>query len=387
MSTTNPNPHNAVNRRGALISNGQITPPDTPTTPATCTFTPSPRTAPTIDALTTHLHTTRLSSPDTAILPVLPPAPRAFTPPDPFTELSIGRRLADGQWSVVHEASTSPSAPYDAGNIDPSDPAPARTLYAAKIPRGKRAITVLNAEARMLEHITSHPDSARHIVTFHGWSAGPTALVLELLPRTLEDWVASANALPAPARRSAVHSELLTHARALVAGLAWLHAAAGVVHGDIKPGNILLRPSSHSSSPAAPVFCDFSASRLTHPSFPPPVSSAGTYDFMAPEQFGLAAPGNWPTPASDVFALGVTLVYAVVGASPYARAGNVFVRRAMASGGLVEEGVSMDEGMAERWSEGGVKGWVGGALERRTEKRWGAGEWRGVLAGVGSGGR
>ncbi len=89
-----------------------------------------------------------------------------------------------------------------------------------------------------------------------------------------------------------------------------------VIHGDIKPSNMLLRPipsphkvsinglenctSSTASEPSLfssyqPLYGDFSASRF-HCSNSVPSESAGTYDFMTPKLFSKPAPDNFGQP-------------------------------------------------------------------------------------------
>lgn len=93
---------------------------------------------------------------------------------------------------------------------------------------------------------------------------------------------------------------------ALADGLVAVHEA-GVVHRDLKPSNILL-------SPKGPRIIDFGiawatgASTLTHVG-----TAVGSPGFLSPEQVRGAA----VTPATDVFALGATLAYAVTADSPF----------------------------------------------------------------------
>jgi serine/threonine protein kinase len=105
----------------------------------------------------------------------------------------------------------------------------------------------------------------------------------------------------------------------------------GVVHADIKPSNILLRPDIFTSiplsdgqrmmdTPFTPVFADFTSSFFTTDDVMA-VSSAGggTYDYMAPEQ--LSRPFPPPDFNADVYALAVSLLELITGQSPFQDAG------------------------------------------------------------------
>ncbi|PSK70766.1 serine/threonine protein kinase [Streptomyces sp. CS149] len=93
-------------------------------------------------------------------------------------------------------------------------------------------------------------------------------------------------------------------------GLRAVHAAS-VVHRDVKPGNVLVRDDGLA------ILVDFGiatfegADRVTRTG-----SVIGTPSYLAPELFAPASPG--PTPASDLWALGVTLYEAVESRVPFA---------------------------------------------------------------------
>ncbi|MGH3616187.1 MAG: protein kinase domain-containing protein [Pseudonocardia sp.] len=102
--------------------------------------------------------------------------------------------------------------------------------------------------------------------------------------------------------------------RQVADGLAAAHAA-GVVHRDIKPGNVLLADDGRVK------LTDFGVSRavddvqLTRTGM-----IAGTPAFLSPE----VARGNDPTAAADVFALGATLYAAVEGHPPFGLDDNAY---------------------------------------------------------------
>jgi eukaryotic-like serine/threonine-protein kinase len=107
---------------------------------------------------------------------------------------------------------------------------------------------------------------------------------------------------PAPA------DEVERQARHLFAALAQAHQA-GIVHRDIKPANILFDETG------APCLVDFGVAHSWDQTHGLTVSGmvVGTPGFMSPEQ----ARGDTVTPASDVFSLGATLLFAATGDGPF----------------------------------------------------------------------
>ena len=97
----------------------------------------------------------------------------------------------------------------------------------------------------------------------------------------------------------------------VLAGLTAVHAA-GVVHRDVKPENVLL-----AGDPASPVplLTDFGIARIfAEGQSTRRTTVIGTPDYIAPE----VANGGVPTPASDLYAVGIMLYELLVGVTPFA---------------------------------------------------------------------
>lgn len=115
-------------------------------------------------------------------------------------------------------------------------------------------------------------------------------------------------------------------------GLAHAHAR-GVIHRDIKPGNVLL--GSHHESPPRIILTDFGVAHATdHVTRTDAVEltarsteeASGTPRYMAPEQFM----GRWRDygPATDLYAVGIMAYHLVCGQLPFK--GGTFMLLAMA---------------------------------------------------------
>ena len=91
-------------------------------------------------------------------------------------------------------------------------------------------------------------------------------------------------------------------------GLEAVHGA-GLIHRDVKPGNILLEEGGTACLTDFGLTKDTDASVLTQPG-----QALGSIDYMAPEQIQ----GEPVSPATDIYALGCVLFECMVGKPPYA---------------------------------------------------------------------
>jgi len=152
-------------------------------------------------------------------------------------------------------------------------------------------------EARVSAKL-SHPC----VVTVHDVieADGTPWIVMELVAaRSLERVLAEDG--PLPPRRVAEAGTMLLGA------LASAHAA-GIVHRDVKPGNVLLTPDGRA------VLTDFGIAAVAgDPALTQTGMVVGTPGFCAPERIR-GAPAS---PASDLWSLGATLYAAVEGRGPF----------------------------------------------------------------------
>ncbi|KAJ6114633.1 hypothetical protein N7486_000411 [Penicillium sp. IBT 16267x] len=242
-----------------------------------------------------------------------------------------------GAWSIVYKARSIPSAPTPI-HTPPSSPIAASRIYAVKAPLRRDARLVLQSEALTLTRLNLTPGHERYIIPFHGYHSDTEALVMTAVPLALSTYIEDqADLMRKKGPSTATMFDPVQGpdswrdlARKLISGLEWLHKTAGIIHGDIKPHNMLLRPvptdEPGSSDPGAfpyePLFADFSSALdlslsdsagqdASHTSM-----SAFTPPFTAPELLSLKALKSGevaPSPASDVFSLAATLVAAATG--------------------------------------------------------------------------
>ncbi|MFI6521689.1 serine/threonine-protein kinase [Spirillospora sp. NPDC050679] len=172
------------------------------------------------------------------------------------------------------------------------------------LPRGLDPAQVERVHARTFREARSaarldHPG----IVTVHDVveEDGRPWIVMRLVRApALDEVIRREGPLP-PARAAAIGLDLLAALRAA--------HAAGVVHRDVKPGNVLLPPDRA-------VLTDFGIATMAgDETLTQTGAVVGSPAYLAPEQ----ARHQKATPASDLWSLGATLYAAVEGRPPYQR--------------------------------------------------------------------
>ncbi|KAI9813252.1 MAG: hypothetical protein M1827_004194 [Pycnora praestabilis] len=330
-----------------------------------------------------------------------------------------------GVWSVVYRAVQHPTQingiVRDHGLPSPqSSPSwkefpqnRSTTLIAIKAASRHDAKDVLKHEARILTYL--QPESATHqiearnyTVTFYGFEARRSAIILDAVPLTLHKYSKDcaksmkSNFSTATMTEPVIGTEQwLSIAEHLISGLQFLQKH-NIVHGDVKPQNILLKRAntdihqthdgddntSNNQQPMSytPLYCDFSSSHHLSPFDTTPEVSAVTTDYTSPELLNAfyhrAGALAIATPASDVFALGVTLITAATGESPYSGA-----RIEMQKVSMAKEGRPLDfarcGGQASRVMKGGVvQRVVEGTVKKNVEERIGVEEWVDVVRDI-----
>ncbi|MBT2394581.1 serine/threonine-protein kinase [Streptomyces sp. ISL-100] len=163
----------------------------------------------------------------------------------------------------------------------------------------------MQREARAAARVRHPGVIAVHDVTEHN---GRPVIVMELVDGPSLDDVLRERGLLDPREAASIGARVLE-------ALGAAHAV-GVLHRDVKPGNVLLDRDS-----GRVVLTDFGIAAMDDPGDGSTThltrsgELVGSLDYLAPER----AQGQEPGPASDVWALGATLYAAVEGGSPFRR--------------------------------------------------------------------
>lgn len=221
------------------------------------------------------------------------------------------------------------------------------------------------------------------MVSFFGQDTRDSSLILEAMDMTLEDWISTdLNSILDPASRAnklaAIFPKL---ALSLIDSMTWLHDKE-CIHADVKPSNILV-----SLSPFHAVFSDFSSSILPSSdaqSTPGPMG-AGTWDFLDPSLLSSLNPAT-PCAATDLWSLAITLLYIILGASPFETfRHNKFQFREMVKSGSPLQCIGYDTVALGRLKDlsrvlgWDVGKWFGMVLVKKKENRVEVEKWRAEL--------
>jgi len=281
------------------------------------------------------------------------------SPSMPNIHLDDAHILGSGSWSNVYRVeldfdalSTRVSSVLTTPLTPPATPQKSKLssrnqVYAVKAAAYSTANEALEQEASILEHLQEYGfQASEFVIPFYGMANDSTALILHCAETNLEQYADKFAELSQVQESLTNLSSLVTQ---LVDGLVFIHSAS-VVHADIKPANILLDFSPNGIQAR---YADFTASTISDlepesflatqdnlnplsqftPEPSSPISrrnshrkssvfslSAGgaTWSFMAPEQLSSNTDLSEPTYASDVYALGMTLWFYLMGnASPF----------------------------------------------------------------------
>ncbi|WP_406149642.1 WD40 repeat domain-containing serine/threonine protein kinase [Streptomyces sp. NBC_01012] len=164
----------------------------------------------------------------------------------------------------------------------------------------------LAAAPQFRERFAREVDAARRVGGFH------TAQVVDADPEAPSPWLVT-EYIPGPTLQQVVTGQgplaadaVLRLGAGLAEGLAAIHRC-GLVHRDLKPGNVILADDG-------PRIIDFG---VAHAADAGPMTRAGeivgTFAYASPEQMGSAP----VSPASDVFSLGSVLAFAATGRGPF----------------------------------------------------------------------
>jgi eukaryotic-like serine/threonine-protein kinase len=212
----------------------------------------------------------------------------------------VSRRLLSGRYQSEELLGTGGMGEVWRGrDLRLDRPVAIKVLTAAGV-QEPMAAERFDREARTAARLT-HPNIVA--VYDFGTEEDRSYLVMELVEGRTAGDLLTAGPLPV--------DQALSIAVQAGAGIAAAHAA-GVVHRDIKPGNLIVTPAGTVK------ICDFGIARLPRltgqNTLTGPATKLGTSSYMSPEQ----ALGGPVDPRTDLYGLGCTLYAMLAGAPPFA---------------------------------------------------------------------
>lgn len=201
-----------------------------------------------------------------------------------FGPYTLVRRLAVGGMSMVFVA-----------HDDTLDREVALKILSEEFSADERRIAAFEEEARITASF-SHPNVVRVFKTGHAF--GRFFIAMELVPGGhFEQRILELGSIP--------ESEVLPLAIEVAQGLKAAHAA-GLIHRDVKPGNILLDAGDHAK------LVDFGLALVTHGGKATASELWATPYYVPPETVA----GQAEDFRSDIYAFGATLYHALSGKPP-----------------------------------------------------------------------
>ncbi len=219
----------------------------------------------------------------------------AVPPGYPVAGYRVGERIGAGGWGSVYAARRAAQGPGD----PLPEAAAVKFLHPGRLGPGQRHTVLQVARSEMrFSRRADHPHLIRtlDVLTLadpdHPELDGAVVLVMERAARSLQDVLAAARPPQPPPDAERILAEV-------AAGLRHMHAA-GWVHGDLKPGNVLLMPDGTAK------LADFGLTAElegTHAYAPP----LGSPDHVPPEWWSqrTGARGMALRTSADLWAYGV----------------------------------------------------------------------------------